>query len=494
MRCDMVYHGGFRVSPLPHALGAERMGLEVLPAYFLPLSCIATLTRWAGDFRVQRQVHCTVESARLNKLRATGVSARHLGSAGHGSFLPRQAGLSEVTVGTDLVVVHVQQAQTPDDTLRGQVVAVLDVSLDEVQRLVFRAEALHRHAHRLYHTDGIRQLDFALVSVTCLHDVLGDLPCHIRCGPVHLGGVFAAQGTSTHSTDTAVGIARQLTAGDTTGSQHHHGFDDVAEVAGLHIRAVLHRTEEGGDPAGVVVVADLCLGICPEHLARMVLQQLQELGGDHVGDRHLFGGLVGGVAVHDALVTGTALIHAQCNIRRLIIDQDADAEQFPEIKTHLVCTDAGDDLMDDLLVVGLVIGGDLAGDKELAAFQQTLDRYTGVLVVLKDVGHNGICDLVTDLIRVTVADLLTGDNLTHSCSSLSCITKQAAFAVAHKRRLPQKLPAKYRVVFIFLLLVCCRFFPHKMRGHILKKHCYYDVFKAFILLFLSFVANVAGKK
>lgn len=54
VRCDMVYHGGFRVSPLPHALGAERMGLEVLPAYFLPLSCIATLTRWAGDFRVQR--------------------------------------------------------------------------------------------------------------------------------------------------------------------------------------------------------------------------------------------------------------------------------------------------------------------------------------------------------------------------------------------------------------------------------------------------------
>lgn len=149
VRCDMVHHGGFRVSPLPHALGAERMGLEVLPAYFLPLPCIATLTRWACDFRVQRQVLCTVKAARLNQLRATGVPARHLGSAGHGSFLPRQAGLAEVTVGTDLVIVHVQQTQTLDNTLRGQVVAVLDVSLDEVQRLVFRAEALHRHAHRL---------------------------------------------------------------------------------------------------------------------------------------------------------------------------------------------------------------------------------------------------------------------------------------------------------------------------------------------------------
>jgi len=88
VRCDVVYHGGFRVSPLPHALGAERMGLEVLPAYFLPPSCIATLTRWACDFRVQRQVLCAVKAARLNELRATGVSARHLGSAGHFFFPP----------------------------------------------------------------------------------------------------------------------------------------------------------------------------------------------------------------------------------------------------------------------------------------------------------------------------------------------------------------------------------------------------------------------
>ena len=65
------------------------MGLEVLPAYFLPLSCIATLTRWACDFRVKWQVHCTVKAARLNELRATGVSARYLGSARHisSSFL-----------------------------------------------------------------------------------------------------------------------------------------------------------------------------------------------------------------------------------------------------------------------------------------------------------------------------------------------------------------------------------------------------------------------
>ena len=88
--------------------------------------------------------------------------------------------------------------------------------------------------------------------------------------------------------------------------------------------------------------------------------------------------------------------------------------------------------MYDLVVVWAVIGSDFASNKELALFQQTLNRHAGVLVMLKNVGHNGICDLVTDLIRMAVADLFTGDNLTHVLSSLSCITKQAAFAHAHK--------------------------------------------------------------
>ena len=207
---------------------------------------------------------------------------------------------------------------------------------------MLRAKALHRHTDWLYHADGVSQLNFALVSVARLHDVLGNLSRHVCCGAIHFGGVFPAQSAATHTTDTAVGIARQFPTSHTTvgvaaaqhestgridqlrevtiqtvlaGGQHHHGFDDVPEVADLHIRAVLHGAEEGSDASGVVVVADLCLGICTEHLRRMCLEKLQELGGDHVRDRHLLCRLVGGVAVHDTLVTGTALIHTHCNIR-----------------------------------------------------------------------------------------------------------------------------------------------------------------------------------
>ena len=69
--------------------------------------------------------------------------------------------------------------------------------------------------------------------------------------------------------------------------------------------------------------------------------------------------------------------------------------------------------MNDLVVVGLVVGGDLTSDEELALFQKTLDGHTGVLVMLKNIGHDGICDLVTDFIGMAIADLFTGDNLTH---------------------------------------------------------------------------------
>lgn len=50
-----------------------------------------------------------------------------------------------MTVNTDLVVVYIQQSQSLDDTLRSQVIAVMDIGFDEVQRLILRAKAFDRH-------------------------------------------------------------------------------------------------------------------------------------------------------------------------------------------------------------------------------------------------------------------------------------------------------------------------------------------------------------
>ena len=78
VRCDVVYSSCFRVSALLHTLGAERMGLQIRLADFLPLPCVAPLSSRARHFRMQRQVLLTVECSGFNQLRASGVSAWHL--------------------------------------------------------------------------------------------------------------------------------------------------------------------------------------------------------------------------------------------------------------------------------------------------------------------------------------------------------------------------------------------------------------------------------
>ena len=108
-------------------------------------------------------------------------------------LFPRKTSLAEMTVNTDLVVVYIQQSQSLDDTLRSQVIAVMDIGFDEVQRLILCAKALDRHPHRLNH--------------------------------------------AAHATDATVGIARQLPVSHTTvgvaAAQHETAgrIDELRKVA-----------------------------------------------------------------------------------------------------------------------------------------------------------------------------------------------------------------------------------------------------------------------
>ena len=102
--------------------------------------------------------------------------------------------------------------------------------------------------------------------------------------------------TAQHKTTGRIDQLREVTVQTIlAGGQRHHGFDDVSEVADLHIRTVLYGAEERGDAAGVVVVADLCFGIRTKHFTRMRLEELQKLRGDHKRNRHLLCRFVGGV-------------------------------------------------------------------------------------------------------------------------------------------------------------------------------------------------------
>ena len=69
--------------------------------------------------------------------------------------------------------------------------------------------------------------------------------------------------------------------------------------------------------------------------------------------------------------------------------------------------------MYELMVVRLVVSHHFTGNKELVLLQQAFDCDTRILVMLQNIRHDGIRNLVTDFIGMTVADLLTGNDLTH---------------------------------------------------------------------------------
>ena len=143
VRNDVIHHRCPDVLALLGALHTKRMGFQIRLPGFLPPSVVSTLGSRSCCLWVEGQVLLTIEPAGFDQLRAAGMTARCLWSVWHGSVLPRQSGLAEVTVGTDFVVVHIQQTKPLDDTLRCEVVAVMDIGFDEVKGLMLRSEALH---------------------------------------------------------------------------------------------------------------------------------------------------------------------------------------------------------------------------------------------------------------------------------------------------------------------------------------------------------------
>lgn len=96
----------------------------------------------------------------------------------------------------------------------------------------------------------------------------------------------------------------------------------MAQVAVLDDN--LHGTQEGGNSAIIVIVADLRLGVCPEHPGRVVFQKLKKFRCHGKGDREQLRCLVGSIAEHNALIASAAFVHTEGNVRRLLRYQDAD--------------------------------------------------------------------------------------------------------------------------------------------------------------------------
>ena len=180
---------------------------------------------------------------------------------------------------------------------------------------------------------------------------------------------------------------------------------------------MLHRAEEGCDSAAVIVVADLrfCIGF--QHTAGVGFEQFQKSGSKHERDRQKLRCLVSCKPVGHPLISRTAGIHTECNIAALVIDQNGNV-QIIGCEIQLVIEtgigvlraaviDVVEHLLHQCLVIGLMSACQLTGDHKAAVLEKTLDGDTATAVMVKAVGHNGICNLVTDLVGVSCGYLFT---------------------------------------------------------------------------------------
>src|SRR5882672_11939740 len=123
------------------------------------------------------------------------------------------SGATKVTVGRSRFVNRPSQVEFFDDLPGRQ----LEVFADEFGKLGFTdspgAARVDAHGHRLGHTYGVGELDFALIGQPSGHDVLRDVPSHVSGRAINFRRILARKRTATVGRITAVGIDDNLPPG-----------------------------------------------------------------------------------------------------------------------------------------------------------------------------------------------------------------------------------------------------------------------------------------
>jgi hypothetical protein len=204
-------------------------------------------------------------------------------------------------------------------------------------------------------------------------------------------------------------------------------LDLLAELLNGDVGRVLGGDNDGVNTErndGTVVVCvldgDLGLGVGPEPRKGAVVagigHGLVKLVGKLDGERKVLGSLVGGISEHDTLVTGTKLLESLLvvktlsNIGALLLNGNEDvASLVVETLLGRIVANVLDGVTDDLLVVNLCLGGDLAEDHDHAGLGGSLAGDLGERVLLEAGIEDGVGDLVSDLVGVTLANGLGGE-------------------------------------------------------------------------------------
>jgi len=356
---------------------------------------------------------------------------------------------AEVTVLGGLGELWLTEVEVTDNLARTEVKVLVDNGEDFLVGLFAGAVSVDGERQWLGDADGVRDLDEDTSAEACLDEGLGHPSGGVGARPVDLGVVLTGEGTTAVGTPAAVGVDNDLTAGEagvTLWSTDDEsagwvdvvdGFvgevfgwddnlDDLLHEGGVHVLVgdvwgVLGRDDDGvdvdrNDGATVLSVqaGDLGLGVRTQPSEGAVLTETGHLNVEAVreggGERHAFLSLVGGVAKHEALVTGTFVsfgdlgggvvgVDALGNVHGLLLDGNEDvAGLVVEALGRVVVSNFLDGTTNNLLVVEDSLGGDFTEDHDHAGLGCGFASNTGGRVLLEASIDDGIGNLVTDFV------------------------------------------------------------------------------------------------
>ena len=361
-----------------------------------------------------------------------------------------------MTIGSSLGIDRTAQIQHPDDTGRAQVEILLYQLLQHPVIHLASTKGINHDGHRGSHADSISKLHFGTLCQAGSHDILCHITGSISAGAVNLRWILAGESAAAMTSHAAIGINNNLApcqAAVTLRAADNELAGRVDEILGLlakklgrnnsiddmlnQILANLVKGDVlimlGGDNNGInsyrlavlignsylslAIRAEIRQGAVLAHLGQAACQTMCQRDWQRQELRRL----IGSIAEHHALVTGTgslclvqitfpclqSLVNALGNIRRLLIQGNQNTAGI-SIKAELGTgiADPADGLPGNLGNIHIALGRNLTGNMSLAGSHQGLAGHTAIRILFKNCIQNTIRNLVCNFIRMPLSNRL----------------------------------------------------------------------------------------
>ena len=121
------------------------------------------------------------------------------------------------------------------------------------------------------------------------------------------------------------------------------------------------------------------------------------------GHRQHFPGFIGSISKHHTLIASALLIHTESDVTGLLGNLRFQLEALIQFRLG-----KQKDIPHETADIRFMLGCDFSGHIHMVVLNHGLNRHTAVAVVLQTVGHDGVADLVANLVGMPGGHLFAG--------------------------------------------------------------------------------------